>query len=74
MYILQFFAQNFISAAVGRDLSFDFTVHVSLPYSKIGRANVLYNYIHVSLWALFVLNVLLIIPVIFKTILMLMST
>jgi hypothetical protein len=47
-------------------LSFDFTVEVSLSYSTIGRASVLYNIIPVPFWTLFCLSVLFVIPVIFK--------
>jgi hypothetical protein len=43
---------NFISAAVSLALTFDCTVHVSLPYGNIGRANVAYHFIRVPFWTL----------------------
>jgi hypothetical protein len=38
----------------------------STSYNNTGRANVVYSFIRVPFWTLFSLNVLLIIPVIFK--------
>jgi hypothetical protein len=64
---------NLISAAVSLDLSFDFTVHVSLPYSDTGRANVVYSFILVPFLTFFGLNVLLIIHVICKKFVLLLS-
>lgn len=39
--VLRFFLENFISAAVILDLPYSFSVQVSLPYNRVGIANVL---------------------------------
>ena len=56
----------FISTAVILLVSVALIVKVSLPYSKTGRASVLYNYILVFLGVFCGLNTLFQIPVIFK--------
>jgi hypothetical protein len=46
-----------IFCSLSLDLSFDFTVQFLLPYSNIGRANVVYSFIYVPFWTSFGLNV-----------------